>query len=320
MLAADGFDALLENERFRAEAPQLIVQIGRSPTSGAWGRYLAEHAGRPHWVFHPYGWQDAQSTATHLVFADLAASLARLTTRLPPRGRETTWSARWRAGAAAVRLAVDEELEHCAGDLTEGAVARSLVAALPAGSLLSVGNSLPIREVDTYCPGDAGGGSLDLRVLCQRGASGIDGVISGTLGAASLWRHRVALLIGDLSFLHDVSGLAAARQIMVPFVIVVVQNHGGRIFEQLPLASHPAAGDDVFEHWTTPHDVDLAPAAALHGLEYARVEQLADFEAAVIAGLKHPGTTLIEAVVPPHGAAEQNGRLRQRVDAALAAT
>ncbi len=314
VIAADSFDGMLKSEHFRARAsPELIVQIGRCPTSGAWGRYLAEHAGCAHWVLCADGWQDAQSTATDLVFADLEGCLARLTTRLPAAGRSTTWGDLWRAAESAVQRCVDEELAAAGDALTEGGVARSLVQALPAGSLLALGNSLPIREVDAFSPG----GVVDLRVLSQRGASGIDGVTSGALGAASVWRHRVALLVGDLSFLHDLSGLQAARHVGVPVVIVVVQNRGGRIFEQLPLAAHPAAGE-VFEHWTTPHEIDLEPAAVMHGLAFERLERRGAFEAALERGLARPGVTLIEAVVPPHGAAEQNRRLQRRVDAALA--
>ena len=315
VIAIDGFDLLLKNDRFRAQAaPELILQIGRSPTSRAWNRVLAAHAGRPHWVLGTGDWIDAESTATHLLFCDLAPCLARLTTRLPAHGRETSWREHWREAGEAVRRAVDDELASAGDALSEGGVARALVTALPAGSLLAVGNSLPIRQVDAFCPG----AGVDLRVLCQRGASGIDGVTSGALGAASVWRHRVALLVGDLSFLHDLSGLAAARHLQVPVVVVVVQNQGGRIFEQLPLASHPAAEGDVFAHWTTPHDFDLASAAALFRLAHERVESLPELESALEHSLVYPGVTVIEAVVPPHGAAEGARRLAERVDAALA--
>ncbi len=264
----------------------------------------------------PDGWQDAESTATHLLFADLQGCLARLTTRLAA-GAETSWGARWRTAEDTVRRCVDKQLAATPETLSEGAVARSLVTALPAGSLLALGNSLPIRHVDTFCPGAGDSAGRDLRVLSQRGASGIDGVTSGALGAASVWRHRVALLIGDVSFLHDLSALQAVRHVTVPLLIVVVQNRGGRIFEQLPLASHPAAEGDIFEHWTTPHDLDLEPAAAMHGLAFERVDRPAAFEAAVKRGLDRAGATLIEAVVPPHGAAEQSRRLQQRVEGEL---
>ena len=314
VVAVDGFDALLKSPGFRAgSAPELIVQIGRCPTSGSWGSYLAEHAGCPHWVLGPDGWNDAESTATHLLAADLDACLATLTTRLPERAEETGWRRRWRSAGELARRAAREELAATEG-LSEGGVARALAAALPAGSLLALGNSLPIREVDAFCHGTG----VDLRVLSQRGASGIDGVVSGALGAASLWRHHAALLLGDLSFLHDVSGLQAARYVTVPLVVVVVQNRGGRIFEQLPLAAHPAARGDVFEHWTTPHDLDLAALAGMAGLAYERVERREELDAALAAGLARSGVTVIEAMVPPHGAAEQNRRLWDRVDAALA--
>ena len=315
VLTVDSFDVLLSHQRFRETvSPQLILQIGGFPISGHWARYLADHAGCQHWALGCEVWTDAESTATHLVFADLDLILARLTTRLPARAGESEWSAQWRSAEVAARGAIDQELAAASDRLSEGGVARAVATALPAGTLLALGNSLPIREMNTY--GLATGS--DFRVWSQRGASGIDGVLSGVLGSASLWRHRVALVVGDLSFLHDLSGLHAARHVGIPVVIVVVQNHGGRIFERLPLACHSAAGDSTFEHWTTPHDLELSPAAELYGLAYEKVEQPDELEAALAEGFRRPGVTVIEAIVPPHGAAEQSQRLASRIDAALA--
>ncbi len=314
----DGFGVLLADVSFRQRAtPELVLQLGRCPTAGAWGSFMAA-ADCPHWVLGPDGWNDAENTATHLLTADLDASLALLTTRLPARpaqARGNEWVALWASGERAAQAAIDQELQATSSpELTEGAVARHLVSKLPAGSLLAVGNSLPIRAVDTYGRSTAG----DLRVWSQRGASGIDGVMSGVFGAASRWRYPVALLIGDVSFLHDLSGLHAARHVGVPVVIVLVQNQGGRIFEQLPLAQHPAAKDTTFEHWTTPHTLDGSHAAAMYGLAYERVEQIAELEQALATAFSSTGVSLIEAVVPPHGAAEQSCRLRQRIADALA--
>ncbi|MEM7583253.1 MAG: 2-succinyl-5-enolpyruvyl-6-hydroxy-3-cyclohexene-1-carboxylic-acid synthase [Acidobacteriota bacterium] len=309
----DAFGPLLANEGFRQRAmPRLVIQIGRGPTAASWKQLVA---GVPkHWVLSPDGWYDAESTASDLVFADLEPTLALLTSRLPATPRSGPWAALWTRAERAVQRAIDEELEAAAPELTEGAAARHLASTLPAGSLLAVGNSLPIRGIDVYGRGATG----DLRVWCQRGASGIDGVVSGVFGAASRWRHRVALLIGDVSFLHDLSGLQAARCVGVPVILVVVQNQGGRIFEQLPLAQHPA-GKDVMEHWTTPHQLDLSHAAELHGLSYERVERVDALDQALANAYSLPGVTLIEAVVPPHGAAEQAQRLRERVASALQA-
>ncbi len=315
IVVVDSFDALLKSGHFRASsAPELIIQIGRFPTSKSWAAFLAERAGCRHWLLGADGWSDAESSATELLFAELEPSLALLTTRLPARRSESSWCRRWRKAEAVSQRVLDEELA-AAEDLSEGRVARTLVDKLPPGSLLAVGNSLPIREVDTYSRGR----DVDIRVWSQRGASGIDGVLSGVFGAASVWRHRVALLIGDVSFLHDLSGLHAARHVGVPVVIVVVQNRGGRIFEQLPLASNPVAEGSVLDHWTTPHELDFTHAAALFGFAYHRVEDPGQLEEALAAGFEHPGVSVVEAIVPPHGASEENRRVWARIDAALVA-
>src|SRR6185295_6494041 len=106
--------------------------------------------------------------------------------------------------------------------------------------------------VDAFCPSLPAG----VRVLSQRGVSGIDGLLAGAAGAASVTELPVTLLVGDVSFLHDVGGLALARHARAPLVIVVINNDGGRIFEQLPLArsGHSAA----LPHFTTPHGLDLS--------------------------------------------------------------
>ncbi len=315
LVTVDSFDALLQCQRFRETvSPQLILQIGAFPVSAAWARYLASYPECRHWVLGSGAWSDAQSTASELLFADLDLILARLTTRLRPHSQKSDWSALWSRADAVARDAIELELAAGKDGLSEGRIARALAGALPAGSLMALGNSLPIREMNTY----GLGGEADFRIWSQRGASGIDGVLSGVFGAASRWLHRVALFVGDVSFLHDLSGLHAARHVEVPVVIVVAQNHGGRIFEQLPLARHSAAREDMFGHWTTPHDLDLAPAAALYGLDYQRVEALSELEQALVAGFERTGVTVIEAVVPPHGAADQSRRLATRIDSAFA--
>ena len=140
---------------------------------------------------------------------------------------------------------------------------------------------------------------------------------SGAFGAATAGECPVALLTGDVSFLHDLSGLGAARHVAVPFALVVVQNRGGRIFEMLPVASHPAAQGEAFDHWTTPHDHDFTHAAALFGLPFVRVETRDALREALDRALAEPGVAVVEAVVAPRGAAEQNRRLAARLEEAL---
>jgi 2-succinyl-5-enolpyruvyl-6-hydroxy-3-cyclohexene-1-carboxylate synthase len=188
-----------------------------------------------------------------------------------------------------------------------------VVAAAGRGELLVIGNSLPVRLLDGYCPGAPG---RDLAVLSQRGASGIDGLVSGAAGAADAWGGATTLLVGDVSFLHDLGGLAVAAR-RSALTVVVIHNDGGRIFEQLPLAEVPGVGEDVMTHFTTPHGLDLEPAARLFGASHERVETAGALVAALARARRDRGCTIIEARVPPHAAREQARRIRARLEERL---
>jgi 2-succinyl-5-enolpyruvyl-6-hydroxy-3-cyclohexene-1-carboxylate synthase len=179
----------------------------------------------------------------------------------------------------------------------------TLCEALPAGSFLVVGNSLPPRLIDRYCPAAA----RQLRVLSQRGASGIDGLVAGALGSASQADAATTLVCGDISFLHDVGSLWAASSarthgpaLQQAVLLVVLNNGGGRIFDQLPMAKQ--AGEDQ-RYWTTPHDLHLRGAAELYGLRYAQVRERDELRAALAAAYARPEVSLVEIVVDPNSAA-----------------
>jgi len=149
---------------------------------------------------------------------------------------------------------------------------------------------MPVRDVDTF----AAGGDLGVRVTGTRGASGIDGVISTAMGAAAVAAGPVALLVGDLSFLHDVGGLQAAAYTRNPLVIVVINNNGGGIFSFLP--QHTQVAPDTFEFlFGTPASVDVQRAAELFRCAYARPASVEEFRVAIDSGLATPGITIVEA-------------------------
>ena len=198
-------------------------------------------------------------------------------------------------------------------DLSEGAIARSTLAACPEGSILVVGNSMPVRDLDMYCPASA----RDVRVAHQRGASGIDGLVSGAAGARSASRDPVALLLGDLSFLHDLAALPLLASARDTLVVVVVQNGGGRIFERLPVAG-AIDGDMLDRLFVTPVSADIERAAAAFGVRFARTETKAGLDEALAGAFAHRGATLIEAVVPPHGGAAMSARIKSELPTELA--
>ena len=109
-------------------------------------------------------------------------------------------------------------------------------------------------------------------------------------GAASVWQQPAALLLGDVSFAHDLGGLALARTVTTPLAIVVIDNGGGRIFEQLPIAK--ATSPQAFErHWLTPPRIDIPQLCAAFGVPCTNLGELD-------AALQRPGPTVIYAEVP----------------------
>jgi 2-succinyl-5-enolpyruvyl-6-hydroxy-3-cyclohexene-1-carboxylate synthase len=143
----------------------------------------------------------------------------------------------------------------------EPGIARLVTQAARPGSLLFVGNSMPIRDVDRF------GAPLadDVELLVNRGVAGIDGNLATALGASLASGRPGLVLLGDLAALHDLSGLAAIASARAPLRIVVVNNAGGGIFSFLPVeGAVDAATHERF--WGTPHAHALAPVARALGL------------------------------------------------------
>lgn len=314
VVRCDGFDAVLRSAAFRAHhRPELVIQVNAAPVSTGFERYSAAHVGVDRVVFTAYSWMDPDSTATDLVFGDPVVGLEALVGALDGFQRGATgWSESFAAADRRVWEVVDELLAR--GDkLNEGDVLHTVVNQLPAESLLMLGNSLPVREADTFCRRQTG----DIGVLCQRGANGIDGLVAGAAGSASVEPRPVTLVLGDVSLLHDLNGLALAAQTgQGPLVVVVVNNRGGRIFETLPLAT-AGVGPEVMDHVLTPHAAAFEHAAALFGHRFALVASVDELGRALEQAYASAGCTVIEADVPDHGAAELQAALFAGVDAAV---
>jgi 2-succinyl-5-enolpyruvyl-6-hydroxy-3-cyclohexene-1-carboxylate synthase len=126
--------------------------------------------------------------------------------------------------------------------------------------------------------------------LGNRGASGIDGVISTGLGAGSATDDPLVLVLGDLAYYHDMNGLLALSRCDVDATIILVNNDGGGIFRMLPIADF----ESVFEQFETPHGLDFAPTGDLYGFEFVRPDGCAAFRDAYRASLDSDGTQVIE--------------------------
>ncbi len=255
-----------------AHAPDLIVSAGRPGLSRPQSALLGPGQAR-HVVIAqgPGRWADPQRAATDVVPAIRLAG--------PPASAGASgWLADWRRADEMARRAVNAILDDD-DTLTEPRLARDLGGHVPAGSLLWTGSSLPVRDIDCHLiPRD------DLRILANRGASGIDGTTSAAIGAALAHGGPAFALLGDLTLLHDAPGLALGPGEPQPdLCLVVVNNDGGGIFSTLEQAAFPGSFERIFG---TPHGAGLQHLAAAFGLPYQRLEHPGDLPKAL------PGTGL----------------------------
>ncbi|MBI5513677.1 MAG: 2-succinyl-5-enolpyruvyl-6-hydroxy-3-cyclohexene-1-carboxylic-acid synthase [Deltaproteobacteria bacterium] len=314
VVVSSAFEPVLRAADFtRRHPPAWVLELGAPPVSSAWERYAAGVEGLLRVVSAPHGWSDPSSRARFLLRAPPSELAAGLVDGLPegiaPAER---WRRSWRDALDRAEEAVTLELrEH--PDLSELSAVRAVHRALPAGGTLMLGNSLPIRLADLVVSARG----APRRVLSQRGVNGIDGLVAGAAGAAMVSDAPVALVLGDVSLLHDLTSLRLAARSPVPLAVVVLHNQGGRIFEQLPLASAPGVTDDELSHVTTPHDLDFSHAARLFGLGFTRCEAQSTLEEALAVALATPGGTLLEVRVPPHDARVRLARIQRRFEANL---
>ena len=269
-----------------AHVPDLVVRFGATPTSKPLLGLLSDAAPDQLVVDGDAGYREPAILPTTFVHADARRTADALAEAIAgaaaSRADETSAEApaagtAWREGWLAADRAADAALQawlagvESRGEAFEGAPFAHLGELLPDGALLWAGSSMPVRDLDTWLPG----GDRAIRPLANRGANGIDGVVSSALGAAAASVGHVALVVGDVSFLHDLNALAAAKRHGLSATIVLVDNDGGGIFSFLPQARTDDPGVGLPEHYEelfgTPHGIDFGPIVQALGATYRPV-------------------------------------------------
>ena len=290
VVCVDHFDLVPTAE---LPAAKLVIQLGAEPVAAGWQAWL-HHAKPARWMIAGHGWRDPDGNARAVILGDIGDAIARLVEileRTPAIGAREP--ARWAEIEAMAARATASAIEQHAR--SETAVVRAAIDATPEGSIVQLGNSLPIRVVDHACAGGAA-----RTVITQRGAAGIDGLVSSAAGATRAGKP-VLLVLGDVSFVHDLGGLVAARAASAPLAILVVDNRGGQIFSGLPIAKAELGGAFA-EHWLTAPGVDPAAVASALGLRSVTAASAQAAGSAVAAALAETGVTVIHAPVSMSGA------------------
>lgn len=252
-------DILKHPEISQRWQPNIVLQFGGTLTSHAALDFIQMSQPRDHFHIHPWSRSlDPGGSVTQHIQTEPGHFAREMFQRLS--GSEITptyFDAKWCKTDARV---VDTHMHTESPDIYEAALAYRLSRALAAESILFVGNSMPIRDFDRY-----GAFTNGAQVYGNRGASGIDGNIATVAGLAAGRRKPVIGVMGDLAALHDLNSLHLVAQSEHPVILIIINNHGGGIFSQLPISQH----DSVFEqYFGTPHTYDFQLPARQYGLDY----------------------------------------------------
>jgi 2-succinyl-5-enolpyruvyl-6-hydroxy-3-cyclohexene-1-carboxylate synthase len=296
------YDALLRSDDFARRArPDIVVRLGGLPASKVLGERLREW-GAPTIALSGAGFVADPDRLVSDTYAGVPSS------DIPCLRASEEYAQMWRNASSAVEQWL-EKIDDDAYELSEPLVARLVVAVSnEADVALVVGSSMPVRDVEWWAP------SRRTRVFANRGANGIDGVVSTAFGVAA--GSRAVALVGDLTMLHDVSalvdGLGAAGGTCV---LVVVDNQGGGIFSFLPQAT--SLDNDRFELlFGTPRRHELDAVAKAFGHDATIVTSVAELRSAIDKGLASEGIHVVVARVPSRG---ENVEIHERWNAQVRA-
>lgn len=324
--------ALIGSRWAETHAPDVIIQVGAAPTTRATQAFVASAGGivvadRFHLDPDPdrlASWRLAVDPGAlggvlgrHPLAQDgIGISLAGAHPRdeiealwrggIDPAPEE--WREAWSGADRVARLAMDDAMDGW-DEPFEPRLARDVAAWAPDGGFLFVGNSTPVRDLDlAMAPRDG------LRVLANRGASGIDGLVSTALGVAAADRGPTVALIGDLALLHDAGALLWSAPRVFSLTLVVVNNGGGHVFSLLPQRDLP----EHRELFVTPHGVDIRGLCGAGGAGHERVERASDLLPALDRAAGAGGLNVVEVMVDAELGRRRRREMQDVVDAALA--
>jgi 2-succinyl-5-enolpyruvyl-6-hydroxy-3-cyclohexene-1-carboxylate synthase len=249
-------DAILRTETSRRLQSEVVLRLGDPPASKVVTAWLAQLPATHIVVSPTVAVHDPERVVKRQILADIETFVSQIVSEPAPG----EWGAAWQKASTCADQTLDQELDK-PGALNEPRVARIVAEHLPVDSTLVVSSSMPIRDIEWFAR------TVVPDVVANRGANGIDGVVSTAVGVALGTDGPVAALVGDIAFLHDTNALLGLARRQIDLRVIVVDNDGGGIFAFLPQATQTESA--VFEKlWGTPHGVDIAALAGAHGVPF----------------------------------------------------
>jgi 2-succinyl-5-enolpyruvyl-6-hydroxy-3-cyclohexene-1-carboxylate synthase len=282
----DAYDTFLRNEEAQEVLqPEVIIRFGAMPISKALTIFVKNNREARQLVIDSGGgWREPSLLASNMLYCDETVFCKNVRETVEAVNNSTYFDT-WKS----VNALTKEKLAEVSKvkELSEGKLFHQLAEMLPEGSTLFVGNSMPIRDLDSFFLFN----NKKIKVMANRGANGIDGVVSTALGAAAVSAQPCYLVLGDLTFYHDMNGLLAAKLYQLNITILLINNNGGGIFSFLPQANEPKHFETLFG---TPLDLDFSHAVKMYNGKFDVISDWAHFSDVFIENQSIPGLKVME--------------------------
>lgn len=297
------FEGFLRDEKFSDKIePEIIIQFGRTITSKALDQYL-EKLSSPRYMINEFGdWFDP-SNKTTAVFACKPYLFCEKILQLfkdEKFNHDMNWLKQFN-NAEEISSKLKKTIIENSEFPNESRIISEIINTIPDESQIMISNSMPIRDFDYFATPT----QKEISIYNNRGASGIDGIISTALGIAAANNKPTVLLTGDLAFYYDLNGLLAAVKYSIPIVIVLINNNGGGIFEVLPISKYGKVFKDFF---ITPHNLNFEPFVKGFGGNYELATNWQDLNTRLNQVFKKKIFTVIEIKTE----AEKSLKLREK--------
>lgn len=281
----DTYDAFLRFDEIKKTLkPDLIIRFGSMPVSKALSFFLKEnHSARQIVVDGGVGWRDPAMLSTDMIYCHETIFCRETAGRISSR-TASPYAEKWQNLNSLSKQALAKINET--KELSEGKLFYLLEELLPEDAVLFVGNSMPIRDLDSFFYYN----QKRIKVMANRGANGIDGTISTALGAAVI-SQPMYLIVGDLTFFHDLNGLIAAKMQQLNMTVLLINNNGGGIFSFLPQSNHPKHFEMLFG---TPLDLDFSKAVGMYGGEFTSITDWDHLRSALIQDREKKGLRVLQ--------------------------
>lgn len=285
----DAYDAFLRWETVSKELlPDLIIRFGAMPISKPLTLFIKSLNCEQIVVDGGLGWREPTGTLSEMLYCDEGIFCREMTDLLMEANKkqeQIEFLQKWKNINNITSTKLSATVSEMQGH--EGALFVQIAKMLPSQCNLFVSNSMPIRDLDTFF----GSTYKDIKIYANRGANGIDGIVSTALGVSASSDLPTFLIIGDLSFFHDMNGFLAARMHKLNLFVIVINNDGGGIFSFLPQNAEPRQYEKLFG---TPHGMEFSNVVGIYGGTYCAAETMNDFVDAFEELILEEGLKILE--------------------------